>query len=525
MLTPTRVVCLGGGYVAVKLCKTLKGAIKNGEVDLVVVDRNNFHTFHGLIAEMLVGKLQPGQIITPLRRMVKPAKLHTAEIEKIDLEKKQVVTSRMLDKREYIIDYDHLVVSVGSKDDLSRYSGIEQHTFRLKSYWDCFRIRNHILSMLELAEIETDPEEKKRLLTFVIAGGNYAGIEVATEFQEFLPHFARKSYVNIKPEEINVILVHSGEEILPELGSRYPKLVDYGRRFIDKLGVKLRMKLRMKAATPNEIVLNNDEVIPARTVISCTGNAQSPLLNSLPGERDQRGRVKTNEFLQVGDTDHIWAGGDCAAVPNPAGGTCPSLAIYAMTAGANIGENILRTINKKKLKPYSFTGLGDACALGSRKAIGHLKGIQITGLPAWLVWRMFMVIYLPTWERRVRAVLDWLTWPLIGRDIVSIQPDRKMAIENVLYEPGQTIIKEGDIGDNLYIIQSGNVEVFKNTDNEEKLVTTLNKGDHFGEIAVFKKQRRSATVRAKTKVEMLSIRQHAAEALSASLTAFNKMKS
>lgn len=488
---------------------------------MTVVDHNNFHTFHGLIAEMLVGKLQPGQIISPLRRLLKPADFHNAGINKIDIEKKQVVTSRLLDGREYILDYDFLVLALGSTDDLSRYPGIAHHTFRLKSYIDCFRVRSHILNMLELAEIETDPEEKKRLLTFVIAGANYAGVEVATELQEFLAHFSRKSYSNIDPREINVVIVHPGETVLPELGGRFPGLVQYAKRFIDELGVATRLKLRIKAATPGEAVLSNEERIATRTIISCTGNAQSPLLDSLPYERDERGRVKTDGFLRVPGSDLIWAGGDCASVPNPVGGVCPSLAVYAMTAGARIGKNILQVANGKDPVRYSFTGLGDACSLGSRRAVGHLKGIPVAGLPAWLIWRLFMVFYLPSWEKRIRAVFDWLSWPIIGRDIVSIQLDQSMNFKEVLYEPGQTIIEQGDVGQTLYIIQSGVVGVYSKTNDGEVSLGALSKGDHFGEISVFKRQRRTATVRAQTRVEMISISQETAEVLGASLSKFH----
>src|SRR5262245_45106163 len=174
-----RIVFVGGGFVSSHAVKKLRPLIERGGADVTVIDQNNYHTFHGLIAEMLSGQIQPGQIVSSSRRLFAGAKFHNAVVEKIDLERKVIVTSRAIDGRIYEVPFDHLVLNLGSVDDLSRYPGIAEHTFRLKSYWDCFAVRSHVLRMLELGEFETDPEERQRLLTFVIAGGNYAGIEVA----------------------------------------------------------------------------------------------------------------------------------------------------------------------------------------------------------------------------------------------------------------------------------------------------------------------------------------------------------
>ncbi|CAK0781197.1 NADH dehydrogenase [Gammaproteobacteria bacterium] len=523
MTDPTRVLCLGGGYVAAYLVKALKAAIQDGRVQVMIVDRNNFHTFHGLIAEMLACKIQPGQIISPARRLFAPADFHNAEINAIDIEQQIVTTRRRLDGREYVLPYDHLVIGLGSMDDLSRYPGIAQHSFRLKSYWDCFRIRNHILKMMELASIEEDPEERRRLLSFVIAGGNYAGVEVASELEEFLHALARQHYRLLNPNELRITLVHSGEHLLPELAERYPRLARYATRFLEGLKIQIRYRCRVAAATPIEVVLNDGTRLSTRTIISCVGNAQSPLLDSLPGERDERGRVKTNELARLPGHNNLWAGGDCAAIPHPLGGTCPPLAIYAMTAGRQIGRNILRTLENRPLERYTFTGLGDACSLGHRRAVGHLKGIQLTGLPAWLVWRCFMLIYLPTWERRIRALLDWLTWPWIGRDIVSIEPDRTLGLEEALYEPGQTIIQQGEVGTALYVIQSGTVILSQEAPSGERILGTLSDGGHFGEVAVFENRQRTATVRAQTRVRLIVIRQDTAQLLSGKVCDFHRI--
>ena len=182
-----------------------------------------------------------------------------------------------------------------------------------------------------------------------------------------------------------------------------------------------------------EVILASGASIHTRTLISCTGTAPSPLLDQVGGKRDDRGRVLTHATCEIQDEPGIWAGGDCAAVPHPGGGTCPPLGIYAMKTGTRIGRNILRHVRGKPQEPLRFTGLGDACALGGRRAVAHLKGVPLKGAFAWLLWRCFMLIYLPSTERRVRILADWLLTPLVGRDIVSLETDlRQRILERVL---------------------------------------------------------------------------------------------
>lgn len=505
----TRVVCLGGGYVAIFLARALRKAVRRGEIDLTVVSRDNHHTFHGCVAEMLTGRIQPGQIVSPARRIFRPAKFHNAEITDIDLDAQTVTTSRALDGREYTVPYDHLVVALGSVDDLSRYAGIAEHAFKLKTYAGCFQVRNHLLTMLELAEIEPDPEERRRLLTFVIAGGNYAGIEVASELVDYVHLLAKNEYPRLHAEEIRVIVVHSSESILPELRLHQPKLVRWAQRYLDSLGplgLEFRVKTRLAAATPEEAVLNTGERISTRTIISCTGIAQVPLLDTLDVPRDEHGRLITDAFTQVQGRDNVWAAGDCAAVPHPKGGTCPPLGLYAMQVGRHVGRNILRGHRGKPLKPLSYTGIGDACSLGRRRAVAHLRGLRFTGITAWLVWRTFLIHYVPTWDRKVRLLLDWLVWPFVGRDIVNMRVADAPGMEPALFEAGQTIIKQGDIGRHVYVIQSGEVDVVREAPEGESLLATLGPGQHFGEVSVFQNVRRTATVRARSRVHLLSLR-------------------
>lgn len=443
--TATRVVCLGGGWVAIYLARTLAPAIRKGSVQLTVVSRDNYSTVHGLIAEMLTCKIQPQQINASVRELIAPAHLHNAEIESIDLDQQRVLTRRSLDGRAYTLEYDHLVLGVGSVEDFSRYPGIKEHAFPLKTFSDCYRLRNHMLSALEMASIETDPQERRRLLTFVVAGGNYAGVEVACDLVDYFRLLTRTKYPELQFEEFRVVLLEIGPRILPELGSRHPRLVSYAEKRVTRLGLELHLNSGLASATPDEAILASGKRIPTRTIITCTGMKASPLLDQFPVKRDPRGRILTDEYCRVPGADNLWAGGDCAAIPHSGGGSCPPLAHYAQKAGSRIGENILMTVAHNRLKPYSFNGLGEACTLGHRCAIAHMKGIPAYGWLAWIGWRFIVLtMFVPSWTRRVRLIFDWLLTLILGRDIVNPKMNERGDNLHALCEPGQVMLSAED---------------------------------------------------------------------------------
>jgi NADH dehydrogenase len=513
MNEPTRVVCLGGGWVAIYLARALHSEVRRGTVDLTVVSRDNYSTVHGLIAEMLTCKIQPQQINNSVRELIAPAQLHNAEIESVDVRNQRVLTRPSLDSRAYTLAYDHLVVAVGSVEDLSRYAGIGEHTFPLKTFADCYRLRNHLLSALEMASIETNPEERRRLLTFVVAGGNYAGVEVACDLVDYFRMLTRTRYPELKFEDFRTVLLEIGPRILPELGTRHPNLVKYAEKRMARLGIEVHLHSGVEAATVEEAVLSTGERLPTGTLITCTGMKSSPLLDQFPYERDKRGRLVTDQSCRVPGATNIWAGGDCAAVPHPEGGTCPPLAHYAQKAGSNIGVNILRHAAGKPLKPYSFNGLGEACTLGHRCAIAQMKGIPAYGYFAWVGWRFIVLtMFVPSWTRRVRLMFDWLLTLVLGRDIVNPRVLERGAIFHVLYEPGQIIASANETRRYHYLVESGEVDLVSGEGKSETLLSTLKTGDYFGHLT---RPSPNCYIRARTRVRLLGIDRYAADALSA----------
>jgi NADH dehydrogenase len=192
-----------------------------------------------------------------------------------------------------------------------------------------------------------------------------------------------------------------------------------------------------------------------------------------------------------------------------------------MQTGRTVGRNIARVAEGRAPEPFRFRAFGDACALGRRRAVAQLRGIPLTGVLAWVVWRAFLLYYIPAWDRRVRLLLDWLIVPLTGREVVQMQVTEPVGLRHELYEAEQDVVRQGDVGSRLYLVCSGELDVVRRDEaGREETLARLGPGDHFGELAVFLGSRRTATVRARTRVKLLAVGREDAVALGATLRAF-----
>jgi NADH dehydrogenase len=491
MAAPPHVLILGGGFVAQDAVAALRTPLKRRELTATVVDRDNFFTFHGLVGEMITGRVLPANVVNPARRVFAPADVHVGEIESIDVDAKRVVTSRRLDGARFELEYDYAIVGVGSGENLEAYPGLAEHAFRLKRFEDCFRLKSHVVEMFELADIERDADERRRLLTFFVAGGGFSGAELAGELADFVARLAKKEYRGISRDECRIVIVHPGKTLLPELyGSQsterparsFPKLVDYAMRHAGKLGVELMLETKVVGATPNEVYLSNGEHVPTRTIVSAVGSKPWPLLDDLDVPRDPHGRLITDEYLRVDGRSDLWAGGDCAAVPHPRGGTCPPVALFAKKHGRQIGRNLTRTLAGRPPKPFRSTVIGQAVSLGKRTAVGEMKGLPIKGFPAWLGWRSTVWAVIPSLDRRLRVLADWAIWPIVGRDIVQMGPSEATVydVRHHVYQPGETIAEGARPVRLVHVIVEGDVDLLASRDGAEHVVESLGPGDYFG---------------------------------------------
>lgn len=449
-----KVLILGGGYVTITASRKLHKALKRKEIELTVVSRENFHCFHGFVGEMLTGRVSPSSIISPVRRIFAPADIQIANVEHIDLQQQKVIVSRASDGSLYELTYDHLLLALGSADNLKIYPGLEEHGHCLKTYEECFRLKNHILRQFEMATNCRSQEERRALLTFVVAGGGYAGTEIAGEISDFVRLLTQREYQHIAREECRVILACKSKTILPELysgkgasgyGNGHPPLVRFAAKHAHNLGVEVLLDTEVTLATATQVHLSNGMSVPTYTIINAVGTKAQPVLEKLDLPKDVKGRIIVDADMRVKGHTNIWAGGDCAALPHPKGDFCPSVGIFALKGGEHFAANLQRVIRNLPTKPFKYVGIGQGVSIGRRTAVVELSGVRIKGLLAWILWRILLVYYFPTWDRRLRLIADWMIWPIVGRDIVEmgVKGKKELGLSKQLFRDGEEICQVG----------------------------------------------------------------------------------
>ena len=498
---PPRVVILGGGYGGVYTALKMQKAARRGRIDLTLISQDNFFLCQPMLSEVVSGSIEPPHIVNPIRRLLPHVHFHQAEIELVEPDSRNVVINYHGDNTHYDrIPYDHLVIAVGSTTDLSSLPGMAEHAFPFKTLGDAFFLRNHLISVLEEAEVETDSQQKAELLTFVVAGGGYTGVEVAAEINSFTREAAR-SYRRIDPKEITVILLHKGSRILPVLSD---KLAAFSHQTLERRGLEIRLGTSIQGATAQSAILSDGDTVPTRTLVAAVGTAPNPLLVKIALEKDYRGRVVLDETLAVPERPGMWAVGDCAAVRDVReGGTCPPTAQYAMRQAKHVARNILASINGEALRTFSYRNLGVFVPLGRFSAAANIMGLKISGFIAWWLYRTYYLYQLPRLERKVRVVTDWTLELFFRRDIVQIDIARSTGITRAHFESGETIYHEGNLARNFYTILVGKVQVVRQENGQETHVATLGPGEYFGEVSLLRGVRHTASVRAETPTDLL----------------------
>ena len=505
----TRVLILGGGFGGVATAQALAKQFKRDRsVEVTLVNRDNYFVFVPMLASAAAGSIETLHAVAPLRRLIRGVHFRAEEVVGIDLARRIVTTTSPTTGRERQLPFDHLVLALGNVINLSRMPGAAQHGKTLKTLGDALAIRNHVLAMLEAADIETDPATRHEMLTFVVAGGGFSGVEMVGELND-LVHEALRHYPSITREQVRVLLLHSGDRILPEMSA---STADYAIKKLRKRGVDVRLNVRLGSATPHEAVLQGGEKIPTRTLIVAIGNAPPPVLEALAVPKD-RGRIVVDEYMRVPEQPGLWALGDNAIVPNRAaanGEPSPPTAQYALRQGKQLGANIAAAIRGgqgAQLKPFAFGGLGLLCLLGHGVGVGELPGnIKLKGLLGFFMWRFVYWTKMPSFGRRVQLGVGWALDFFLQRDIVQVGLARTQTIGRAHYEPGEFIFRQGEPGDHFYMITEGEVEVVRErADGRQTVLARLGKGEYFGETALLDRRRRNASVRCATPVDVITL--------------------
>ena len=410
---PTRVVILGGGFAGVGAAQQLEQRHPHQlGIQATLVSESNSLLFTPMLAEVAGSALEPQHISSPVRASIPRTRFVRATVSAIDTDAKVVYLDGSSTAE---LTYDHLVVSLGSVPTFHNLPGIDEHGMTLKSLDDAVKLRNRAIGMLELADACPDPIERRRLLTFVVAGGGFAGTETAAELFD-LAHSTLRYYPNVAASELRIVLVHSRDRILPEIG---PELADYALQKLRTRGIEFALGVRISGATADHVALGDGSTIPTRTLVWTAGNRPNPLLETIPANRTRQGALETTSAMAVPGLDGVWALGDNAAIPDPAseGTTYPPTAQHASRQGKKVADNIVAVLEGKEPAPFKFEALGILVALGHRTAVAEIFGRRFSGLIAWLMWRSIYLAKLPGLEQKVRVALDWTLDLFFPRDI------------------------------------------------------------------------------------------------------------
>jgi NADH dehydrogenase len=500
-----RVLILGGGFGGAYAARTLERLLaERDDVQVSLVNRDNYLVFQPLLAEVVSGDLGVHDTVTPLRRLVPRTQLFVRQVTSVDLEARTVTLAPSFRPREVVLEWDRLILGLGSVPALSARPGFAEHALAFRTLADAVRLRNHLIRVLEQAAIEDDPRARATLLTVVVAGGGFSGTELAAAINDFMREALSAFRSRISRQELRVVLVHASEHVLDREVS--PRLAKYATRALARTGVELQLGVRADEATPECVVLTDGRTIGTRTFITTVPSAPSPVVTSLELPLEQ-GRLKVDSTLQVEGRDDVWAIGDSAAVPSPEGkDLCPTTAQYAIREADIAAENVLASIDGTPQQTFVFTGLGKLGALGRRRAVAELPGgVRLAGLPAWLAWRAVYWSKLPGLDRKLKVGASWLMDLVVPTEITQLELGGSAGVDRIHHQAGDTVFRQGDLGDRLYMIVSGEVEVLSDSGGAMERLAVLGPGEYFGEMALLGRGIRGATVRCLSPTQLLAL--------------------
>jgi NADH dehydrogenase len=368
-----------------------------------------------MLHEVAASDLDLTHIVNPVRKLLKRVQFFDGDVDSIDLHGRKVFVSHGAEHHSHELNYDHLVIALGSITNFFDLPGLEERALTMKSLGDAIYLRNKLIAHLEEADFECCALERQELLTFVVAGGGFAGVETIASLNDFVRE-ALTFYPHLREDMLRVVLVHPGPVILPELGE---KLGAYAQEKLAARQVEIRVNTRVTGVSARGVELSDGSAILSKSLVWTAGTSPNPLLEQLPCPKE-RGRLLVNEFLEVPEWPGVWALGDCALVPDRKSGKFyPPTAQHALREGKVVAENLLATIRGGRKKPFVFNTIGQLATIGRRTGVANIMGINFSGFLAWWLWRTIYLSKLPRFEKKLRVALDWTLDLLFSKDLVQ----------------------------------------------------------------------------------------------------------
>ena len=411
-----RVLIIGAGFAGLQVARGLA----RKPMDVLLVDRQNYHAFWPLLYQVATASIEPQGIAFPVRgimRRTPNVRFRVAVVQQIDLEKSSVITDHGA------LAYDELVVAAGSANNYFGIPGIEQHSFGLKHLPEALALRNHLIACFEQAASTQDPAELQELLTFVVVGGGPTGVEMAGAISELVNHVMRKDYPSLDFSQVRVLLVEMADRVLlafpPELSAK-------AQRDLQRLGIDLRLNTSVTGYDNNTLQIKDRPELRTKTVVWAAGIQGAALGGKLGVPLQRGGRVAVTPTLQLPGHPNVWVLGDLAHLEGPDGKPYPQLATVAMQQGRLVGRNLLRKLRGEPLRPFQYIDKGMMATIGRRRAVAHIWGRNFDGPIAWWLWLGVHLLYLVGVRNRLVVLLNWaynyLTYDRAARAIITDTP-------------------------------------------------------------------------------------------------------
>jgi NADH:ubiquinone reductase (H+-translocating) len=426
----TRILILGGGFAGLEAARYLdRTAAKRADVEVTLVSRENFSLFTPMLHEVVASDLEPADICNPLRKLLRRVTVLNGEIESIDLVARRVTISYGISELRRELPFDHLVLALGSETNYLGIPGVAEQALGVKTLRDAVMLRNGVIAMLEAASVEPDPERRKRLLTFVVAGGGFAGVETVGAIND-LARQSLRHYGRIDPREVRVILIHSRQVILPELGQALGLCAQEQLR---QRQVEIKLNTKVIRYADETVHCADGERVPAATLVWAAGVSPSPILKDLPLEL-QRGRIAVDPTLEVPQFPGVWAAGDCVVLIDPTSKQPYSpTAQHAVREGRQVAKNICARMKGERAAPFVYRMQGQLAAIGRRTGVARIFGLNFSGVVGWMLWRSVYLMKLPGVEKKIRVGLRWALDVIFEHDIaLYITPHNIESVNRLL---------------------------------------------------------------------------------------------
>jgi NADH:ubiquinone reductase (H+-translocating) len=409
-----RIVIAGGGFAGLYAAMHFdKRLARRADVEVTLISHENFILFTPMLHEVAAGDLYPGDIVNPLRRILRHVKFIEADVHAIDLNARRVHCTGGVADRELEFEFDHLLLTLGSETNFFNMDSVRDWSVTMKSLSDAAMLHNRMVALLEEAALQSDEAARRQLLTFVTAGGGFSGAETTGAVNDFVRETVRY-YPQLREELIRVVVVHPGNFILPELGE---ELGRYAERKLRERKVEVIKGARVANYDGVVVTLSDGTSIPSATLIWTAGVKPSPVIAQLPCEKE-RGRLLVSEYLAVTGVPGLWAAGDCAAVPIlETENFHPPTAQHGLREGVTVAKNIEAMILDRSLKPFRFKMLGQLASIGHHTGVAMVFGIKFSGFIAWWFWRSVYLMKLPGLAKKLRVMVSWTLDLFFGQEI------------------------------------------------------------------------------------------------------------